>query len=227
MTSVSTGGALIQTFEKKYIQLYTEVDSILLDRKIEHKNDYASLWEFYGYWSRELPTYQSRREYVISIYKDTLKKISLITEKEKATPSTSINSNSFTLSLEDLHEDILLECKDEFEKKKYDDAIFKAFKLIEERVRKKGAYTNSDIGVKLMTKAFNPDKTPFNIAEDKGEIDGWRNLFKGAIGAFKNPHSHRFVGVENPSIAFQLLVFASYLLNYIDNLQLQETKEED
>jgi hypothetical protein len=41
-------------------------------------------------------------------------------------------------------------------------------------------------------------------------------LFRGAIGFFKNPQSHRFVGVKEEHVALELLGFASLLLRTVD-----------
>ena len=85
------------------------------------------------------------------------------------------------------------------------------------RVRKAGGYSNSDIGVNLMTAAFSPSNGPLtDTALDKGERVSLMRLFEGAIGLFKNPHSHRDVNLDNPQEAAELIFFANHLLRIVD-----------
>ncbi len=229
MTAVSTGVIRIQEKENDYKELYYKIAVELDKRDWVNKNDYSSLWDFYSYWRKKLPSYQDRREYIRYLYKELTDHLYINKIKPEENPSLKNNKviEEFSFSIEDLHEDILLKCKDHFLNKKYDDAILNALKLIEDRVREKGKYEDSDIGVKLMQKAFNPSRTPFSIADNKGEIAGWMNLYQGVIGALKNPQSHRFVDLDNPFETFQILVFASYLLSFVDNLQFKESEIED
>jgi hypothetical protein len=69
MISVSTGGAQIGTVEHSFSALYDEVDWELRARNIENPAPYRSLWDWYGRWKQgDLPTYQSRREYVNELF---------------------------------------------------------------------------------------------------------------------------------------------------------------
>ncbi len=48
-----------------------------------------------------------------------------------------------------------------------------------------------------MRKAFNPDNGPLTRASDPvAEREALMHLFAGAIGSYKNPHSHRNVVIE-------------------------------
>lgn len=80
-----------------------------------------------------------------------------------------------------------------------DDAVFGAFRAVEEAVRAAGGFSASDVGTKLMRKAFDKDGGPLtNISQDDGERDALAHLFAGAIGSYKNPHSHRTVSLSEP-----------------------------
>jgi len=69
MVSVSTGGQRIQFVNQEYQSLYQEVDVALKSRGIENPNPYSDLWEWYGRWSSgDLPTYQSRRQFLSELY---------------------------------------------------------------------------------------------------------------------------------------------------------------
>lgn len=105
----------------------------------------------------------------------------------------------------------------DFNRGDYEAAIFKAFKHVEVTVRKAGGFTNADIGTKLMRKAFGPtgplaDKTVVD-AEQLAIAD----LFAGAIGAYKNPSSHRYVSFTDPGVAVELILAANHLLRIVDD----------
>jgi hypothetical protein len=72
MISVSTGGPKIQSVEEQYRQIYNEIKKILKKLDIENPNNYDSLWNWYGKWSSDFPTYQERRNYINGIYNQLL-----------------------------------------------------------------------------------------------------------------------------------------------------------
>jgi hypothetical protein len=108
-----------------------------------------------------------------------------------------------------------------FRRGDHDIAVFQAFKEVEVAVRNaanaKGAgYSNSEVGVSLMRKAFHPDNGPLTdttlvFAEREAEM----HLFSGAIGHAKNPPSHRDFAITAQEAA-RLIIFASYLLGIVD-----------
>jgi uncharacterized protein (TIGR02391 family) len=95
----------------------------------------------------------------------------------------------------------------------YDSAVFQAFKEVEVRVRKLSAAASSDLGVKLMRKAFNADIGPLtDQTEERSEKEAVGNLFAGAIGLFKNPTSHRDVNFDDPAEVAELIMLADLLI---------------
>jgi len=103
-----------------------------------------------------------------------------------------------------------------FLKGDYDTAVFRAFKEVEVRVRKAAQLGPEILGANLMDRAFNPKD---GLLTDKqavhSEQEATHHLFRGAIGLFKNPSSHREVNWEDPFECAELIMFADYLLRLV------------
>ena len=99
-----------------------------------------------------------------------------------------------------------------------DDAVFAAFKEVEISVRAAGGFTDLDIGTKLMRAAFNADAGILSdMTQNAVERQALSDLFAGAIGSYKNPHSHRTVQITDPLEAQEMAMLASHLLRIIDD----------
>lgn len=99
-----------------------------------------------------------------------------------------------------------------------DTAVFKSFRAVEIAVREAGKFPDTDIGVPLMRKAF--DKTTGALSDQRqpeAEREALSHLFAGAIGSYKNPHSHRTVTINDATEAQEMVVLASHLLRIIDS----------
>ena len=100
---------------------------------------------------------------------------------------------------------------------KYDTAVFEAMKAVEVAVRAAASLTTADIGVSLMRKAFDVDKGALTDATaERAERQARSDLFAGAIGSYKNPHSHRNVALDDPDEAAEIIMLANHLLRIVD-----------
>ncbi|HBX80560.1 MAG TPA: TIGR02391 family protein [Propionibacteriaceae bacterium] len=98
----------------------------------------------------------------------------------------------------------------------YETASFAAMKAVEVEVRRAAGLPNELLGVPLMRKAFNPKGgTLCDPDAEGGEQQATADLFAGAIGAFKNPASHRTVRFEDPLEAAEVIQLADLLLRIV------------
>jgi uncharacterized protein (TIGR02391 family) len=98
-----------------------------------------------------------------------------------------------------------------------DEAVFKSFKAVEVAVRQAGGYAETDFGVNLMRKAFHPDTGPLSrLSDPPAEREALSQLFAGAIGSYKNPHSHRTVNLTDPREAQEQVMLATHLLRIVE-----------
>jgi len=98
-----------------------------------------------------------------------------------------------------------------------DDAVRSAYVALEDAVREAGGFSHGDFGVDLMRKAFHPDTGPLtNMKAHKPEREALAHLFAGAIGAWKNPVSHRGGVLAELQEAQDQVMLASHLLRIVD-----------
>ncbi|MFK4447466.1 uncharacterized protein (TIGR02391 family) [Caballeronia udeis] len=97
-----------------------------------------------------------------------------------------------------------------------DTAVFKAFKLLEVAIRDAAGFGMDKVGTALAQEAFKAEGGPLtDTSLEKGERISMMNLMAGAIGAHKNPHSHRTV-VLTVEEARDMLILASQLIKVVD-----------
>jgi uncharacterized protein (TIGR02391 family) len=107
-----------------------------------------------------------------------------------------------------------------FIRSEYDVAVFQAMKAAEVAVREASRLGADDIGVNLVRKAFNVDTGALTDMDvEKSERQARSDLFAGAIGSYKNSHSHRDVDLDNPDEAYELVMLANHLLRIVDQRQ--------
>lgn len=77
MISVATGGPRINDVNVEYVERRFQIKRSLQSIGIEDPNPYSDLWAWYGKWSDgSLPSYQSRRRYIIDLYRPLLEALS-------------------------------------------------------------------------------------------------------------------------------------------------------
>lgn len=100
---------------------------------------------------------------------------------------------------------------------KYDTAVFEAMRAVEIAVRHATPSIDNTLGVKLMRAAFKPETGPLtDLTVDGGEQVARMELFAGAIGSYKNPHSHRNVALDDPDEVAEIIMLANHLLRIVD-----------
>ena len=100
----------------------------------------------------------------------------------------------------------------------HDTAVFQAFKEVEVAVRDACDWPvdNDHLGVRLMRRAFKPNEGPLtDKTAEAGEQQALCELFAGAIGSYKNPHSHRHVALTAEEAA-EMLILATHLLRIVE-----------
>ena len=100
----------------------------------------------------------------------------------------------------------------------YATAIFRAMKEVEVTVRDRAGYRVGAYGVEMVRKAFAPSGGPLtDMSVPESEREGLAHLFAGAIGSYKNPHSHRQVEVGSAQEAQEIVILASHLLRIVES----------
>ena len=98
---------------------------------------------------------------------------------------------------------------------RFDLAVFGAFHQLEVSIRDAAGLGADLVGTRLAARAFNPDNGPLtDLADELGERQALLNLMTGAVGSYKNPQSHRRVGLDASS-ARELIIMASHLLKIV------------
>ena len=99
----------------------------------------------------------------------------------------------------------------------YDTAVFQAFREVEVAIRVAGQYSANDYGTDLARRALDPKSGPLtDSSKPTGEREALANLVAGALGSYKNPHSHRKVQLSVEE-AVEMIIIASHILKIVES----------
>lgn len=91
MVDVATGRLRIDEVNDLYRERRGKILEILSAINKQDPNPFSDLWEWYKHWKKDLPTYQSRRDYIIELYQpliETLTNIQLGIKDKSNIPKT-------------------------------------------------------------------------------------------------------------------------------------------
>jgi uncharacterized protein (TIGR02391 family) len=103
----------------------------------------------------------------------------------------------------------------------YAQAIFEAFKRVNNLVKEKSERKDLD-GKSLMLHVFSPNNPVLRFNDlqsqtDKDEQEGFMHLFAGAMSGIRNPKGHENIVQTDKFITLEYLMFASLLCKRLEN----------
>lgn len=104
-----------------------------------------------------------------------------------------------------------------FVRGKFAQAVFEAMRAVEIAVREAAGLPEGDHGVPMIRRAFHKDTGKLTDPnQEEAEREALAHLFSGAVGSYKNPHSHRNVPMDDAGEAIEVIMLASHLLRIVD-----------
>lgn len=115
------------------------------------------------------------------------------------------------------HPDLRSDAVPEYVDGHYQSSVRTAFRVLEERIREEGGFSQDDTGVSLAQDAFNVGDGPLTFADVEAEKLGWMYLYAGGFGALRNPPSHRDEDSIDQHRAMQILQYVDMLLDVLES----------
>lgn len=135
----------------------------------------------------------------------------------------------YLLGITQLHPKVIEASKSLFETGHYAQAIFEAFKAVNNSVKEK---TSSPLdGKDLMAKVFREENPIIKLNElktksEKDEQEGFKFLFMGAMVGIRNPEAHDSVIQTDPNRTLEYLGFASLLMKRVEEGTVETEKND-
>ena len=142
-----------------------------------------------------------------------------IEEHFKGPPNDSAEMPQLLFDRMQFHPKVVEASKSLFETGHYAQAIFEAFKAVNNLVKQK---TGLDLdGKDLMAQVFNEKNpvlklNPLKTRSDKDEQEGFKFLFMGAMVGIRNPKAHENIVHTDPYRTLEYLGFASLLMKVVE-----------
>jgi uncharacterized protein (TIGR02391 family) len=114
-----------------------------------------------------------------------------------------------------LDEELARQVVPTFRRGQYDQAVFAAFRVVEDRVRHHSQVAG-EVGVKLMRAAFGYGAALADPHLDRGEVNARADLFAGAMGVHRNATGHQIVDYSEPQEAAEAVLLANNLLRHLE-----------
>ena len=89
-------------------------------------------------------------------------------------------------------------------------------KAVEVAVREASGLGSELPAVPTMRKAFGEGGPLCDMSAEKSEREARAHLFAGAIGTYKNSHSHRDINLDDAQEALETILLANHLLRIVD-----------
>lgn len=114
-----------------------------------------------------------------------------------------------------------------FMRSDYSTAVFQAMRQVEIAVREAAGFAQGEHGVPMIRRAFGRMGPLSDPEAEEAEREALCALFAGAVGSYKNPHSHRNVSMESAREAAEIVMLASHLLRVVDERAAMKAARDD
>jgi uncharacterized protein (TIGR02391 family) len=231
-------GRRIPDVEAEYQELRLDLATALagaseaLGTTITDPNPFVSLWDWYEFYSKNLGGYAERRAHVHRVYGRmglAIRQVLQSAADDEMDLGPALlrrlglpAQGQLSMSVDDFHPRVVEACKSLLVAGHLDQAVLTAFRCVEEDLRARAALGPDAFGVDLVSRVLSSKTPKIRLSEVDAEQEAAHVLFRGAIGFFKNPHSHRSVGLKDQRTAIEQIAFASLLLHLLDQTTRQE-----
>jgi uncharacterized protein (TIGR02391 family) len=105
----------------------------------------------------------------------------------------------------------------------FDRAINQATQVLEDRIRRKGGAGNDLTGVELVNRLIKsePSKSVLVVSSDSREQEGFANVCRGVMQAFRNPTHHEITDRFSREDALKVCAFIDLLLSTLEGAAVQ------